>query len=284
MLIEKKYLSVTLFTIIFVFFTLLVKNLQAAVFFHLLHGFEGGYKFTLINSSEMNNMIDKYNDHEMRENWNDSGYDYMEDYNFLNGFYVRYNLYKYLDKREERLSSYQFSAEFTRSYASSESFFDYQFETAYRNYEYTHSSLMIDFTYGYSFYKNLLTYVELGVGFDTFSIQSKLVTPENSVTSEVLAFENEQFTTDTDSTRMQNGVYSGNGYSIKIEIKNEYFVTNSFTVGLGLGLKYIDIGELWKEDNKNLYFRRSQEEQDEFLYSAFDISLKLGLGYYFILQ
>ncbi len=279
-MLKKIYLPL-IFILMFTFFA---QNSKAAVFFHLLHGFEGGYKFSIINSSNLNDLIDKYNSNENRENWGDSGYKYMEDFNYLNGFFIRYNLYKYLDKRDTRLSSYQFSGEFTRSYASSESFFDYQFDTAYRNYEYIHSSLMINFTYGYSFYKNLLTYVELGVGFDTFSIESKLINPDNSVLSEVLDFENEQFTTNTDSTRMQNGVYSGNGYSIKLEVKNEYFITNSFTVGVGVGLKFIDIGELWKEDNKNLFFRKSQEEQEEFLFNAFEVSVKLGLGYYFILQ
>jgi len=279
---KKIYLSL-LFVLVL---SLFVQKSRSAVFFHLLHGFEGGYKFSIINSSNLNDMIAKYNNHVRRESWTNDGYKYMEEFNYLNGFYIRYNLYKYLDKREKLLSSYQFAGEFTRSYASSESFFDYDLseQTAYRNYNYIHSSLMINFTYGYSFYKNLLTYAELGVGFDTFSIESKLISPDNSVHSEVLDFENQQFTTDSDSTRMQNGIYSGHGYSLKLEVKNEYFITNSFTVGLGIGLKFIDIGELWKDDNKNLFFRKSQEEQGEFLYSALDFSIKLGLGYYFILQ
>ena len=258
------------------------QNIQSAVYFHLLHGFEVGYKFSLMNSSNLDNLINKYNSNELRQTWDDGDHQYMENFNYMNGYYLRYNLYKYLDKRDNPMSSYQFSGEFTRSYASSESFFiDNHFETAYRNYNFTHSSLMVDFTYGFSYFRNLLTYLELGIGFDTFSIESKLIAPENISYDDLLEFENTTFTTNTDSTRMQNGVYKGNGYSIKLEFKNEYFFTNNFTADFGLGLKFVDIGELWKG---NEYFRKSQEENEEFLYKGFDFSVKFGFGYYFRLQ
>ena len=278
---QKRIILVLLFISTGIIFN---QKSNAAVYFHLLHGFEGGYKFSMINSSNLDNMIEKYNNYELRQNWCDDGYKYMDYFNLMNGFYIRYNLYKYLDKRDKPLSSYQFSGEFTRSYGTSESYFDYQFETAYRNFNYMHSSLMVNFTYGFSFSKNLLTYLELGVGFDTFSIESELIAPSNFNHQDVLDFENEHFTSNTDSTQIQNGTFAGSGYSIKLEMKNEYFITNSFTIDLGLGMKFMDIGELWKDDNKNLFFRKSQDENEEFLYSAFEFSIKLGLGYYFILQ
>ena len=268
---------------------MIIQNAHSAVYYYLLSGGEAGYQFTSFHSKSINNMIKKYNETGQRASWNTPGGSklgkQMKELNFFNGFYLKYNFYKYLDKSNAYLNSYQFSAGFEKNWAETKSEFNCgDDKKGYRNYDFSFYSLTFDYEYGFSPLKNLILSGETGVGFDNFNITSRLMSSNISKT-EALEWERERVLEDTnnDSLQVQDGDYSGNGLSVKVGAKAEYFFNNNFSSTISIAYKYSHISKLKNDDNKE--FRESEMIDSKTLELNTNSSfIRFGLTYYFLLE
>ena len=275
--------------ILIILLVITMQNAYSAIYYHLLSGGEAGYQFTSFHSAPINDMIKKYNETGQRASWDTPGGsklgNQMEELNFFNGFYLKYNFYKYLDKSSTYLNSYQFSAGFEKNWAETKSEFNCgDDKKGYRNYDFSFYSLTFDYEYGFSPLKNLILSGEVGIGFDNFNITSSL-TSNNFSKTEALKWERERILEDSnnDSLQVQDGDYSGNGLSIKIGTKTEYFFNNNLSSIISVAYKYSYVNKLKNDNNKE--FRESEMLDSKTLeLNANSFFIKFGFAYYFLLE
>jgi len=267
---------------------IIISQSPAAAFYHILSGGGGGYQFNFFQAPAINDMIDSYNNQGKRKLWSElnSGSS-MTDFNIMHGYFLRYAFYKYVDKSGSLLKTYQISAEFEQSFATSESSFEFisKNETIYRNFIMDYNSIALSFDWGFSPLKGLLLYGDVGIGYDHFTLESKLEFPDNLTYNDVIKYENDNFNTENtlanNKLKIQNGKFTGQGLSVKTELRAEYFITPQFETNISTGIKYIYIDRL-KNDTEN--FRKNQFSKDPLIFESLQYTVRIGLNYYFVLE
>lgn len=273
-------------TILIIGLFIVINQSPAAAFYHILSGGGGGYQFNFFQAPAINDMIDAYNNQEKRKLWSElnSGSS-MTDFNIMHGYFLRYSFYKYIDKSGRLLKTYQISAEFEQSFATTESWFSYKHENINRNYIMDYNSVALSFDWGFSPFRGLLLYGDVGVGYDHFTLDSKLEFPSNLTYNDVTTYENDNFNTENNlannKLKIQNGQFTGQGISFKTELRAEYFITPQFEANISTGIKYIYIDRL-KNDTEN--FRKNQFSNDPLIFESLQYAARIGLNYYFVLE
>lgn len=262
-------------------------ELNGSVLYHILSGIEVGYNYKIPFSKPIDDMVTHFNNVEKRKILEGRGVEKLEDYTSSQGYFIRYSIYKYLDKRTDILTSYEVTAELEVNNSTIGSDFDYLLNPDYkctREYEIEYSSVMLIGGYGMSPYKDLLISANLGLGFDNFRINSKLNAPSSSqfTKQDVLDYENENFTTNTPETRMQNGKFKDYGFSVKAELKSEYFISRRLSASLYGNYKYSYIGEI--DDEDGVEFRKNQDSESPIKIDFHEIRVGIGLAYYFVME
>lgn len=271
-------------TIVTFYLLLTAVSASCAGYYHLLSGGGGGYQFSIFQAPAIKDVIDIYNNQLYRNLWNGSNGSKMTGLDQMHGYFCNYAFYKYIDKSRDMLTSFQISGEFEHSFAGSESWFLFKtYDKVYRNYDYSYNSITLSFDYGWSPVKKWLIYGGIGLGYDHFSLESYLDYPDNLSSYEVEKFENDNFNQEnlTNKLKIENGKYTGDGVSVKAQVRTEYYILPELEANLSLQGRYIYIDRL-KKGKLNL--RKNQFSTDPLVLEAMQYAVRLGINYYFVLE
>ncbi len=280
---------------------LVASSLNAMGSYHVLVGGKAGYQFSKFDSKQLDNFFDNFNEQENRKIHSEENGSKLEAPTSYNGFYIEYSIYKYLDKKSLIMLSYDLSCYF--DYQKDERSWDFYYENipefeCSRHYDSRTWSLGVDYSLGISPIKNYIISLGTGISYERFDLKTYLSIPRNlpsGITkSNVLDYENnfftmddpnsneDPFTTHADSTSMQNGTFETNGGSIKVNLKNEYFINNNIAINLDLNYKFTYYGRLKNDDDEKL--RESQDSQKNMKLYGFSYFVRFGLSYYFLME
>lgn len=290
-----------LYKLVSLIILLVTIHLSAAGSYHVLIGGKAGYQMKMLGSSQLDSFVDNFNSQINRKLHSDNDGSPLEKPDFFHGYYFEYSIYKYLNKESQYLWSSDLSCGF--DYQSNKESWEFFYQNipdykCSRDFETTHWSLGVDYSMGISPYKNLILSGGAGLSYEKYQFDSKLSTPSILPSgvdiSDVQDFENNRFTMDdpesqgdpftthTDSTSMQNGNFTGNGFGVKLNLKGEYFFTNNLAMDLSLNYKFSYFGNLRNDDKDKL--RESQDSQDPMDLLTNSYFIRVGINYYFLTE